>query len=96
MRKLFPIAATLISICATSTGALAQVVYYPPPAVAPVVTAPEAEAIAAANGIVAIRRLRLDEGLWKIEGRDTYGRKVNLKIDRATGAIVQLYRDNWW
>jgi Peptidase propeptide and YPEB domain len=92
MRKLFPAAAViLLVVCAAPPGAMAQ-----PRVDASPVSASEAQAIAADNGIVAVRRLRLDEGLWKIEGRDGVGRYVSLKIDRAAGAIVDLYRDNWW
>ncbi len=91
MRRLLSAAAILLSFCAAYPAAKAEPVIY-----APVVSAADAEAIALANGVVTIRRLVLDEGVWKIEGRDYAGRYVNMKISRATGAIMDLYRDNWW
>jgi hypothetical protein len=91
------IIAALFSLAAVAapSAAMAQaaVVYGPPPAVyAGPVTAAEAQDIAAVNGVVAIRKIERDEGLWKIRGRDVGGARVEMKIDIASGAIVQLER----
>ena len=43
----------------------------------------------------SIYRLRLDEGVWKIEGRDVTGRFVRMRIDPRTGDVVRLDR-GWW
>jgi hypothetical protein len=84
----FVIAAMLVLITvATSVGAMAQAIVYSPP-----VSAAEAQDIAAANGVIALRKLELDEGKWKIEGRDTAGARVEMKIDRLSGAILELQR----
>jgi hypothetical protein len=61
----------------------------------PYVSAADAQAIAAQNGLVVLTRFRLDEGVWKIEGRDVTGRYVYMRIDPRTGEIVSLDR-GWW
>jgi hypothetical protein len=90
-----PIAAAAISFVAliASPAAMAQTAVYDPPAVyAGPVSAAEAQDIAVANGVVAIRKVELDEGLWKLRGRDAAGARVEMKIDRGSGAIVNLER----
>lgn len=82
MRTVFAAAAVLALLFASSP-ALAQV-YYVSPA--------DAQAIAGENGVAVIYRLRLDEGVWKIEGRDLNGRYVYMRIDPRTGAIVRMER----
>lgn len=58
----------------------------------PFVSVDEAREIAAFNGVIAIRRIELDEGVWKIEGRDRSDRRVEMKIDPHTGEIAELDR----
>jgi hypothetical protein len=60
-----------------------------------IVSGTDAQAIAAQNGIGVIYRLRLDEGVWKIEGRDLNGHYVYMRIDPRTGNVVSLDR-GWW
>jgi hypothetical protein len=56
------------------------------------VSSADAQAIAGQNGVVEIYRLRLDDGVWKIEGRDFNGRYVYMRVDPRTGDIVRLER----
>jgi Peptidase propeptide and YPEB domain len=86
MRIVFATAAFLAFLFAAST-APAQPVY--------VVSSADAQAIAAQNGVAVLYRMRLDEGVWKIEGRDLNGRYVYMRIDPRTGDVVQLDR-GWW
>lgn len=58
----------------------------------PIYSVSEARAIAVDNGIRVLYRIRLDEGVWKIEGRDVTGRFVYMRIDPVTGQVVQLDR----
>lgn len=58
----------------------------------PMVTMDEAHDIALANGVVAIRKIEFDDGLWKIYGRDVSGRRVEMKVDPRSGQIAELER----
>ena len=82
MRSAFATAA-LFALLFTSSPAPAQVYF---------VSSADAQAIAAQNGVVAVNRLRLDDGVWKIEGRDVNGRYVYMRVDPRTGDIVRLER----
>lgn len=55
----------------------------------------DVQAIAAQSGIAVFYRVRLDEGVWKVEGRDLNGQYVYMRIDPATGQIVRMDR-GWW
>jgi hypothetical protein len=88
MRIAFATAAVL-ALLSVPPSALAQVVY------APYVTAGDARVIAGQNGLVDLTRLRFDEGVWKLEGRDVTGRYVYMRIDPSTGDIVR-YDRGWW
>jgi hypothetical protein len=82
MRSAFATAALLVLLLAPS----------PAPAQVYFVSSADAQAIAAQNGVVAINRLRLDDGVWKIEGRDVTGRYVYMRIDPRTGDVLRLER----
>ena len=56
------------------------------------VSSADAQAIAAQNGLVEVNRLRLDDGVWKVEGRDVGGRYVFMRIDPRTGDVLRLER----
>jgi hypothetical protein len=87
MRLVFATTALLAFLSVSST-APAQRVVLP-------LTAAGAQAIAAQSGLGVIYRLRLDEGVWKIEGRDLNGQYVYMRIDPTTGQIVRFDR-SWW
>jgi hypothetical protein len=76
------------------TAALLALLLAPSPATAQVyfVSSSDAQAIAAQNGVVAINRLRLDDGVWKVEGRDVTGRYVYMRIDPRSGDVLRLER----
>lgn len=79
---------------AFAATALAVLLYGASPAPAQVyfVSAADAQAIAAQNGVAVIYRQRLDDGVWKIEGRDLEGRYIYMRIDPRTGDVVRLER----
>lgn len=56
------------------------------------VSSADAQAIAVQNGVAVIYWLRLDEGVWKLEGRDVTGRFVRMRIDPRSGDVVTLDR----
>ena len=79
---------------AFATAALLALLLAPSPAPAQVyfVSSSDAQAIAAQNGVVAINRLRLDDGVWKVEGRDVTGRYVYMRFDPRSGDVLRLER----
>ena len=79
----------LLSACiAAPLGAMAQTVG----AGEPMVSVGEARDIAVMNGVHYIRKIELDDGKWKVEGRDDAGRRVEMEIDPRSGEIAQLER----
>ena len=83
MRSAFATAA-LVAALFSASPAPAQVPYF--------VSSDDAQAIAVQNGVAVIYRLRLDEGVWKLEGRDVTGRFVRMRIDPRSGDVVTLDR----
>jgi hypothetical protein len=88
MSTLFAAALLILTAAAPLGTARAQTVGVGPP----MVTIDEARDIAAFNGVVIIRRIEFDEGVWKIEGRDRSDRRVEMRIDPESGEIAQLER----
>ena len=88
MRMAFAAAAFLALLFVPPT-APAQVAVVVPPSVADV------QAIAVQYGVAVFYRVRLDEGVWKVEGRDLNGQYVFMRIDPATGQVVRMDR-GWW
>jgi len=58
----------------------------------PMIGAVEARDIAAFNGVVLVRKIEFDDGVWKVEGRDRADRRVEMRIDPRTGEVAQLER----
>lgn len=56
------------------------------------VTQTEAIEIAVAEGIVEIREVKARRGVWKIEGADSSGAKLEVEIDGETGEVVKRER----
>ena len=89
MRTWIVIPAMLLAMLALSPPAAAQNVIFVP---GTGVTAAVAQDIAVGNGVIAIRKIKLDDGAWKVEGRDREGRRVEMKIHPGTGEIIKLER----
>ncbi len=49
----------------------------------------QAEATARAEGIVDIWEVKARRGVWKFEGADVDGRKLEVSINGQTGAVVK-------
>jgi len=42
-----------------------------------------------------VRRIKIDDGCYEIKGRDSQGRKIEVKVDPATLAIIEFeYEDD--
>jgi uncharacterized membrane protein YkoI len=79
--------------CALALSANAAIAQNAPAAPSMQVTAEQARAIAANNGIVRITEIELDDGKWEIEGRDQSDREIEIDIDARTGAILKKKSD---
>jgi uncharacterized membrane protein YkoI len=89
-----PVKPHLIAIaCALALSASAATAQNAPANLSTQVTAEQARAIAANNGVVQISEIELDDGKWEIEGRDQSGREIEIDIDARTGAIIKKERD---
>jgi Peptidase propeptide and YPEB domain len=88
MRQRIATIALLSACIAAPMGAMAQTVGVG----TPMVSIGEARDIAVMNGVRYIRKIELDDGKWKVEGRDDAGRRVEMEIDPRTGDIAQLER----
>ena len=58
----------------------------------PPLSAAQAQDIAVANGVIAIRKIEFDDGTWRVEGLDRENRRVEMKIHPTTGEILRLER----
>ena len=64
------------------------------PAAAEPVSIDDVRAMAFDKGIVKIKEVELDDGLWEVEGYDANGREIEMKVDAASGNILKLERDD--
>jgi len=46
------------------------------------------------KGILALKEIGLDHGIWKVQRRDASGRKIEMRVDAASGEIVKMRRNN--
>jgi uncharacterized membrane protein YkoI len=60
------------------------------PAAAGPVSIEDVRAMAFDKGIVKIEEVELDDGIWEVEGYDTNGHEIEMKVDAASGSIVKL------
>jgi hypothetical protein len=58
----------------------------------PRVSVNEARDIGFHYGIVTIKDIDLDDGVWEVVGFDAYGAKIKIWIDAWSGAIVKIKR----
>ena len=63
------------------------------PALAYPVSIEEVRDMAFDKGIVKIKEIKLDEGVWEIEGKDATGQEIEMEVDAASGAIIKIRRD---
>jgi hypothetical protein len=63
-----------------------------PAAARPRVTIDDVRNIAFSRGIVVIKDVDLDDGVWEVVGFDPTGAKIKMKVDAWSGAIIKLKR----
>jgi uncharacterized membrane protein YkoI len=50
--------------------------------------------MALARGVVTIKEIELDNGIWEVQGRDAGGHKIEIKVDALSGDIVKKRRND--
>jgi hypothetical protein len=50
-------------------------------------------AMAFDRGIVRLKEVELDDGVWEVEGKDATGHEIEMKVDARTGRIIKMERD---
>jgi uncharacterized membrane protein YkoI len=46
------------------------------------------------RGVVTIKEIELDHGIWEVQGRDVGGHKIEMKVDALSGKIVKMRRND--
>jgi uncharacterized membrane protein YkoI len=46
------------------------------------------------RGVVTIKEIELDDGIWEVQGRDAGGHKIEMKVDALSGEIVKMRRND--
>jgi hypothetical protein len=57
------------------------------------ITMEDARRIATENGVARIEEIAFDDGQWKVEGRDSLGSEIEIKLRASDGAIMKLERE---
>ena len=64
------------------------------PAAAQPVGIDDVRAMAFNKGMVQIKKVELDDGIWEVKGFDSTGHKIKMEIEAWSGVIVKLKRDD--
>jgi Peptidase propeptide and YPEB domain len=84
---------TLLIGCAVAAALVALVGVTPVPATAATpLSIYDARQIGFNMGIVQIKKVELDDGVWEIKGWDKAGHKIEIKADADSGKIVKVER----
>lgn len=59
----------------------------------PAISMEEARRIASENGVVRIEDIKLDNGKWRIEGRDSTGAEIEINLRASDGTVIKTERD---
>jgi uncharacterized membrane protein YkoI len=63
-----------------------------PAAAAGRLTVDEVRDMAFAKGVVTIKEIELDHGVWEARGRGADGHKIEIEVDASSGEIVKIKR----
>ena len=64
------------------------------PAAAGPLNIEDVRALAFEKGIVKIEEVKLDDGIWEVEGYGSDGHEIEMKVEAASGNIIKLERDD--
>ncbi|MGH6824563.1 PepSY domain-containing protein [Methyloceanibacter sp.] len=65
-----------------------------PAAAAKHLTIDDVRNMALDRGVVTIKEIELDHGVWEVQGRDAGGHKIEMKVDASSGEIVKMRRND--
>ncbi len=60
----------------------------------PYVSIDDVRNMALDRGVVKIKEIELDDGVWELEGWDATGAEIKMKVDARSGVILKLKRDD--
>lgn len=63
------------------------------PSQQPAVSMEQARRIAAENGVVRVEEISLERDEWKVEGRDSTGAVIEIKLRASDGVIIRMERE---
>ena len=64
----------------------------PAAAAAQHLTIEDVRTMAFGKGVVTLKEIELDHGIWEVRGRDASGHKIEMKVDAESGEIVKMRR----
>lgn len=91
MTRIMPLPALLVAAALIGAPALARA--QQPPTPAGTITLDDARRIASDNGVMRIEEIKLDKGVWEIEGRDNAGAEIEMDVRASDGAVIKIERD---
>lgn len=59
----------------------------------PGISMDDARRIANDHGLVRVEQIKLDDGKWEIEGRDSTGAAIEIKLRANDGTVIKMERD---
>jgi uncharacterized membrane protein YkoI len=59
----------------------------------PAISMDDARRIANEHGLVRIEEIKLDNGKWEIEGRDSTGAGIEIDLRATDGTVIKMERD---
>ena len=59
----------------------------------PAISMDDARRIANEHGLVRVEQIKLDDGKWQIEGRDSTGADIEIKLRANDGTVIKMERD---
>ncbi|HEV7260916.1 MAG TPA: PepSY domain-containing protein [Bosea sp. (in: a-proteobacteria)] len=59
----------------------------------PAISLDDARRIAKEHGLVRVEEIKLDDGKWEIEGRDSTGATIEIDLNATDGTVMKMQRD---
>ena len=78
---------------ALSARAMAQPSGTPPKPSDGTISMEDARRIATENGVARIEEIKFDDGHWTVEGRDSLGSEIEIRLRASDGAVLKLERE---
>ena len=66
----------------------------PAAAAAQYLTIEDVRTMAFGKGVVTLKEIELDHGIWEVRRSDASGQKIEMKVDAESGEIVKMRRND--